>query len=149
LYGESEGKDGKGLFPASVSFTTDLHSLGQFIQGGSKILFETVLHVENIKNDVEIPCVEGDPDGLNYIAGKTLHYVNKIAEQATIEAHSDGKVPNMIINIPEINEYYLGQLIYMLEFACGISGYLLDVNPFNQPDVEAYKKNMFRLLGKK
>ncbi|MCK9303542.1 MAG: glucose-6-phosphate isomerase [Bacteroidales bacterium] len=150
LYGESEGKDEKGIFPASVSFTTDLHSLGQFIQGGSRLLYETVLNVENIAKDVTVPFVDDDVDGLNYIAGKSIHEVNKTAMQATIEAHSqDGCVPNIIINVPEINEFYLGQLLYMFEFACGISGYMFNVNPFNQPDVEAYKKNMFRLLGKK
>ena len=148
LYGESEGKEEKGLFPASVSFTTDLHSLGQFIQGGSKILFETVLHVDKISKDVTVPFIDGDIDGLNYLAGKTMHGVNKVAEQATISSHFDGKIPNIIIKIPKINEYYLGQLIYMFEFACGISGYVINVNPFNQPDVEGYKKNMFRLLGK-
>ncbi|MDL2227270.1 glucose-6-phosphate isomerase [Bacteroidales bacterium OttesenSCG-928-K03] len=146
LFGESEGKDGKGLFPASTSFTTDLHSLGQFIQDGSKILFETILHIENIDKDVIIPKIENDFDGLNYLAGKSLHQINKIAEEATTQAHVDGGVPNITINIPQLNEYYLGQLIYMFEFACGIGGYMLDVNPFDQPGVEAYKKNMFKLL---
>ena len=146
LFGESEGKDGKGLFPASTSFTTDLHSLGQFIQSGSRILFETVLHVESISNDIAIPTTDNDSDGLNYLAGKTLHQINKIAEKATTQAHVDGGVPNISINIPKINEYYLGQLIYLFEFACGIGGYLLDVNPFDQPGVENYKRNMFKLL---
>ncbi|MDR2084859.1 MAG: glucose-6-phosphate isomerase [Bacteroidales bacterium] len=146
LFGESEGKNGKGLFPASVSFTTDLHSLGQFIQSGSKILFETILHVENISNDVSIPKIENDFDGLNYLAGKTLHQINKTAEKATVQAHVEGGVPNIIINVPNISEYYLGQLIYLFEFACGIGGYMLNVNPFDQPGVENYKKNMFKLL---
>lgn len=148
LFGESEGKDHKGIFPASVNFTSDLHSLGQFIQGGSRILFETILNVEEIKKDVKIPKLDDDLDNLNYLAGKSVNYVNKIAQEATIKAHICGNVPNIIINIKEINEYFLGQLIYFFEYACAISGYMLDVNPFDQPDVETYKKNMFKMLGK-
>ncbi|MGI6717851.1 MAG: glucose-6-phosphate isomerase [Bacteroidales bacterium] len=148
LFGESEGKDGKGIFPASVNFTSDLHSLGQFIQGGKKILFETILNIEEIKKDVKIPMVDDDVDNLNYLAGKTVNYVNKVAQEATINAHICGNVPNIIININEVNEYYIGQLIYFFEYACAISAYILDVNPFDQPDVETYKKNMFKMLGK-
>ena len=148
LYGESEGKEGKGIFPASVGFTTDLHSMGQYIQDGQRILFETILSVEKQKNKIEIPYDNTDLDGLNYIAGKRLHEVNQMAKLGTLLAHVDGGVPNIEINIPEISEYYIGQLIYFFEMACAISGYMLNVNPFDQPGVEAYKKNMFALLGK-
>ena len=148
LYGESEGKDGKGIFPASVDFSTDLHSMGQYIQDGRRVLFETVLNVENSGDDLVIEATPDNIDGLNFLAGKTMSFVNNKAFLGTLLAHNDGGVPNMIINIPEINEYYLGQLIYFFEKACGISGYILGVNPFNQPGVEAYKKNMFALLGK-
>jgi glucose-6-phosphate isomerase len=148
LYGESEGKEGKGIFPAGVGFTTDLHSMGQYIQEGPRIIFETVISVEKSKRDVTIPLAADDADGLNYLAGKRIGYVNHMAEKGTSMAHVDGGVPNIRIIIPEINEYILGQLIYFFELACGLSGYLLGVNPFNQPGVEAYKKNMFALLGK-
>ena len=148
LFGESEGKDGKGIFPASVDFSTDLHSMGQYIQDGRRVLFETVLNVENAGDDLVIEATPDNIDGLNFLAGKTMSFVNNKAFLGTVLAHNDGGVPNMIINIPEINEYYLGQLIFFFEKACGISGYILDVNPFNQPGVEAYKKNMFALLGK-
>jgi glucose-6-phosphate isomerase len=148
LYGESEGKEGKGIFPASVDFTTDLHSLGQYIQEGQRILFETVLSVKSSQNHLTIPMEKDDSDQLNYLAGKRVFEVNKSAENATVLAHIDGKVPVIKINIPELNIFYLGQLIYFYEFACGISGYILDVNPFDQPGVEAYKKNMFGLLNK-
>ena len=146
LYGESEGKDGKGLFPASVSNTTDLHSLGQFIQGGTRKLFETVLQVDRVKYDITVPEIDGDIDNLNYVAGKSLHQINKIAQKATTSAHLEGGVPNITIAIPQISEYSLGQLIYMFEFACGISGYTIEVNPFDQPDVENYKSKMKKLL---
>lgn len=148
LYGESEGKDGKGIFPASVDLTTDLHSLGQFIQDGSRIMFETVLELDESKDTITITEDPDDLDGLNYLAGKDMDFVNKSAMNGTILAHTDGQVPNLKINIPERNEFYLGQLFYMYEFACGVSGYILGVNPFNQPGVESYKKNMFALLGK-
>ncbi len=148
LYGESEGKDGKGIFPASVDFSTDLHSMGQYIQDGRRVLFETVLNVENAGDDLTIEATPDNIDGLNFLAGKTMSFVNNKAFLGTLLAHNDGGVPNMIINIPEINEYYLGQLIFFFEKGCGISGYILGVNPFNQPGVEAYKKNMFALLGK-
>lgn len=149
LYGESEGKDGKGLYPSSVNFSTDLHSLGQYIQDGQRILFETVINVEHPRKDVELKEEASDLDGLNYLAGKTMDFVNKQAFQGTILAHVDGGVPNVVINLPAINAYHMGQLIYFFEKACGISGYLLGVNPFDQPGVEEYKKNMFALLGKK
>jgi glucose-6-phosphate isomerase len=148
LYGESEGKEGKGIFPASVDFTTDLHSLGQYIQEGQRILFETVLSVKSSQNHLTIPMEKDNSDQLNYLAGKRVFEVNKSAENATVLAHIDGKVPVIKINIPELNIFYVGQLIYFYEFACGISGYILDVNPFDQPGVEAYKKNMFGLLNK-
>ena len=148
LYGESEGKDGKGIFPASVDFTTDLHSMGQWIQDGERTIFETVLTVENQHHEVVIPTDEADLDGLNYIAGRRLGEVNHKAELGTRLAHVDGGVPNLVISLPTIDERTLGQLIYFFEKACGISGYMLGVNPFNQPGVEAYKKNMFALLGK-
>ena len=148
LYGESEGKDQKGIFPAAVDLTTDLHSMGQFIQDGSRTMFETVINIEKSRASVVIDEDPEDLDGLNYLAGKDMDFVNKSAMNGTILAHTDGNVPNLIVNIPEQNEYYLGQLFYFFEFACGISGYLLGVNPFNQPGVESYKKNMFALLGK-
>ena len=148
LYGESEGKDQKGIFPASVDLTTDLHSMGQFIQDGSRIMFETVMIVEKPRCELVIGEEPSDLDGLNYLAGKTVDFVNKSAMNGTILAHTDGNVPNLVVNIPEQNEYYLGELFYFFEFACGVSGYLLGVNPFNQPGVESYKKNMFALLGK-
>ncbi len=148
LYGESEGKEGKGIFPAGVINTTDLHSMGQYIQEGERRIFETVLSVEKPKASVTIPEDESNLDKLNYISGKNLHFVNQMAEAGTTLAHIDGDVPNMQISIPEVNEYNLGQLIYFYEFACGLSGYMLGVNPFDQPGVEAYKKNMFALLGK-
>ncbi|MDE5782002.1 MAG: glucose-6-phosphate isomerase [Lachnospiraceae bacterium] len=148
LYGESEGKDQKGIFPASVDLTTDLHSMGQFIQDGSRIMFETVINVETPKCSLELEEEEVDLDGLNYLAGKSIDFINKSAMNGTILAHTDGNVPNLLVNIPEQNEFYLGQLFYFFEFACGISGYISGVNPFNQPGVESYKKNMFALLGK-
>ena len=148
LYGESEGKDQKGLFPASVDLTTDLHSMGQFIQDGSRIMFETVMNVEKSRCEVTIQKEDVDLDGLNYLAGKTMDFVNKSAMNGTILAHTDGNVPNLMVKIPEQNEFYLGELFYFFEFACGVSGYLLGINPFNQPGVESYKKNMFALLGK-
>ena len=148
LYGESEGKDQKGLFPASVDLTTDLHSMGQFIQDGARIMFETVLNVEQSRESVVLNEEPVDLDGLNYLAGKDMDFVNKSAMNGTILAHTDGHVPNLMVTIPEQNEFYLGELFYFFEFAVGISGYLLGVNPFNQPGVESYKKNMFALLGK-
>jgi glucose-6-phosphate isomerase len=148
LYGESEGKDGKGIFPAAVDFSTDLHSMGQYIQDGSRQLFETIIKVDKAKYDVELKQDKDNIDGLNFLSGKTMDFVNKMACEGTILAHNDGGVPNIIISIPEINEYYFGKLVYMLEKACGVSGYVLGVNPFDQPGVEAYKKNMFALLGK-
>ncbi len=148
LYGESEGKDQKGIFPASVDLTTDLHSMGQFIQDGSRIMFETVLNVEKSSACVLIEEEPVDLDGLNYLAGKDMDFVNKSAMNGTILAHTDGNVPNLMVKIPEQDEFYLGEMIYFFEFACGISGYLLGVNPFNQPGVESYKRNMFALLGK-
>jgi len=148
LYGESEGKDQKGIFPASVDLTTDLHSMGQYIQDGARTLFETVINVEKSREEIIIGEEPVDLDGLNYLAGQTVDFVNKSAMNGTILAHTDGQVPNFVINIPEVNEFYLGELFYFFEFACGVSGYLLGVNPFNQPGVESYKKNMFALLGK-
>lgn len=148
LYGESEGKDGKGIFPASVDFTTDLHSMGQWIQEGERIIFETVISVEKPDNKMTVPTDKTDLDGLNYLAGKRVDEVNKMAELGTQLAHIDGGVPNIKITMPELNAYYIGQLFYFFEKACGISGYVLGVNPFDQPGVEAYKKNMFALLNK-
>lgn len=148
LMGESEGKDNKGLFPASVDLTTDLHSMGQFIQDGSRIMFETVLNVEKARKEITIEAEVEDLDGLNYLAGKTVDFVNKCAMNGTILAHTDGNTPNLMVKIPEQNEFYLGELFYFFEFACGLSGYILGVNPFNQPGVESYKHNMFALLGK-
>lgn len=148
LYGESEGKDNRGIFPASVSFSTDLHSMGQYIQEGSRIIFETVLNVESPKEDLEFPFDEENIDGLNFLAGMSVDTVNHKAFQGTIIAHTDGNVPNVVINIPKLDAYNFGNLVYFFEKACAISGYILGVNPFNQPGVEAYKKNMFALLGK-
>ena len=148
LYGESEGKDQKGIFPASVDLTTDLHSMGQFIQDGARNLFETVINIETSREEIILGEEPVDLDGLNYLAGKSVDFVNKSAMNGTLLAHTDGQVPNLFVNIPEINEFYLGELFYFFEFACGVSGYLLGVNPFNQPGVESYKKNMFALLGK-
>ena len=148
LYGESEGKDQKGIFPAAVDLTTDLHSMGQFIQDGARILFETVLNVEESAAEIVLQKEEKDTDGMNYLAGQTVDFVNKSAMNGTVLAHTDGNVPNLMVHIPRQDEYSLGQLFYFFEFACGISGYLLGVNPFNQPGVESYKKNMFALLGK-
>ena len=148
LYGESEGKDHKGIFPASVDFTTDLHSMGQWIQDGERTIFETVVSVKGMKHELSIPTDEENLDGLNFLAGRRIDAVNKMAELGTQIAHVDGGVPNMKIELPAITEYYLGQLIYFFEKACGVSGYMLGVNPFDQPGVEAYKKNMFALLDK-
>ncbi|SFG02905.1 glucose-6-phosphate isomerase [Halobacillus alkaliphilus] len=148
LFGESEGKDQKGIFPASANFSTDLHSLGQYVQDGRKDLFETVLHVEQPASDIMIEEEEQNLDGLNYLAGKTVDQVNEKAYQGTMLAHTDGQVPNLILHLPERNAYTFGYLVYFFEKACAISGYLLGVNPFDQPGVEAYKKNMFALLGK-
>jgi glucose-6-phosphate isomerase len=148
LYGESEGKDQKGIFPASVDLTTDLHSMGQFIQDGSRIMFETVLNVEESQCELVIEEEASDLDGLNYLAGKTVDFVNKSAMNGTILAHTDGNVPNLLVNIPKQDEFFLGELFYFFEFACGVSGYISGVNPFDQPGVESYKKNMFALLGK-
>ena len=148
LYGESEGKDQKGIFPASVDLTTDLHSMGQFIQDGSRIMYETVMELEQPALDITLKEEEKDLDGLNYLAGRTMDFINKNAMKGTQLAHTDGNVPNLVIRVPEQNEFCLGELFYFFEYACGISGYLLGVNPFNQPGVESYKKNMFALLGK-
>jgi len=148
LYGESEGKDQKGIYPASVDLTTDLHSLGQFIQDGSRIMFETVLNVEKSQEEILMKEEPVDLDGLNYLTGKSVDFINKSAMNGTILAHTDGQTPNIMVKIPEQNEFYLGQLFYFFEFACGVSGYILGVNPFNQPGVEDYKRNMFALLGK-
>ena len=148
LFGESEGKDGKGLFPAGAEFTTDLHSMGQYIQEGRKILFETVLDIENSNTDITINMDEDNLDNLNYLYGKKLSYVNKMAMQGTIKAHSEGDVPNIIVHIVKLNEETIGELIYFFEKACAMSAELLEVNPFNQPGVEKYKTNMFKLLKK-
>ncbi len=148
LFGESEGKDNLGIFPAAVDFTTDLHSMGQWIQEGERTIFETVISVKESNHTVLVPQDEADLDGLNFLAGKRVDEVNKMAELGTLLAHIDGGVPNLKIELPKLNEYYLGQLLYFFEKACGISGYILGVNPFDQPGVEAYKKNMFALLGK-
>ena len=149
LYAESEGKDNKGIFPSSLNFSTDLHSLGQYVQDGQRMLFETVLNVQSPKLDVALEEEPVDLDGLNYLAGQTMDFVNKKAFEGTLLAHVDGGVPNLVLNIPELNAFTMGKLIYFFEKACGISGYLLGVNPFDQPGVEEYKKNMFALLGKK
>ena len=148
LYGESEGKDQKGIFPAAVDLTTDLHSMGQFIQDGNRILFETVLKIEEPAEDVLIREEEVDLDGLNYLAGRGMNFVNGCAMDGTMMAHTDGGTPNLMVHIPKQDEYFLGELFYFFEFAVGVSGYLLGVNPFDQPGVESYKKNMFALLGK-
>lgn len=148
LYGESEGKDFKGIYPSSANFSTDLHSLGQYVQEGRRDIFETVLHVEEPKSDWTIEAEEQDLDGLNYLAGKTMDYVNEKAYQGTLLAHTDGQVPNLIVHLPKLDAYTFGYVVYFFEIACAISGYLLGVNPFDQPGVEAYKKNMFALLGK-
>lgn len=148
LYGESEGKDQRGIFPAAVDLTTDLHSMGQFIQDGARIMFETVLSVEESPAEIVLQKEDVDTDGMNYLAGQTVDFVNKSAMNGTILAHTDGNVPNLMVKIPSQDAYSLGQLFYFFEFACGVSGYLLGVNPFNQPGVESYKKNMFALLGK-
>ncbi len=148
LYGESEGKDQKGIFPASVDLTTDLHSMGQFIQDGARIMYETVLELEESADTITLEAEAVDLDGMNYLAGKTVDFVNKSAMKGTILAHIDGGVPNLMVKVPAKDEFSLGQLFYFFEFACGVSGYMLGVNPFNQPGVESYKKNMFALLGK-
>lgn len=148
LYGESEGKDQKGIFPAGACFSTDLHSMGQYIQDGLRNLFETVLYVENSKEDIVVGEDPENIDGLNFLSGKTVDFVNKRAFEGTLLAHTDGGVPNLVLRISALDEYTLGQLFYFFEKACGISGYILGVNPFNQPGVESYKKNMFALLGK-
>ena len=148
LFGESEGKDQRGIFPASVDLTTDLHSMGQYIQDGLSMKFETVLNIEKSRTTIVLEAEENDLDGLNYIANKELDYVNKCAMQGTIAAHTEGGVPNLMVHIPEQNEFYLGELFYFFEFAVAVSGYLNNINPFDQPGVEFYKKNMFKLLGK-
>lgn len=148
LYGESEGKDHKGIFPASVDFTTDLHSMGQFIQDGARLMYETVLCIDKPRVELVLAQESEDLDGLNYLSGKTMDFVNKSAMNGTILAHTDGGVPNFLVHIPDVSELSLGKLFYFFEFACGVSGYMNGVNPFNQPGVESYKKNMFALLGK-
>ncbi|MBM7661379.1 glucose-6-phosphate isomerase [Bacillus mesophilus] len=148
LFGESEGKDQKGIFPSSANFSTDLHSLGQYVQEGRRDLFETILHVNQSRHELTIEAEDQDLDGLNYLAGKSVDFVNKKAFEGTLLAHTDGGVPNLIVEIPELNEYTFGYLVYFFEKACAMSGYLLGVNPFDQPGVEAYKLNMFALLGK-
>ncbi|MBO5147970.1 MAG: glucose-6-phosphate isomerase [Clostridia bacterium] len=148
LYGESEGKDQKGIFPAGVDFSTDLHSMGQYIQDGMRVLFETVIDVDKARRSMTVKADDANLDGLNYLAGMDINYINKQAMIGTIMAHNDGGVANIVLHVPEMNEYHFGAMVYFFEKACGISGYLLGVNPFNQPGVEAYKKNMFKLLGK-
>ena len=148
LFGESEGKDQRGILPAAVDLTTDLHSMGQFIQDGARIMFETVLNVEESPAEILLKEEEVDTDGMNYLAGKSVDFVNKSAMNGTILAHTDGSVPNLMVSLSKQDEYSLGQLFYFFEYACGVSGYILGVNPFNQPGVESYKKNMFALLGK-
>ncbi len=148
LFGESEGKDNKGIFPASVIFSTDLHSMGQYIQDGRRNIFETVVLFNKVKNDITLTTDEENVDGLNFLSGKTMSYINRKAFEGTVLAHNDGGVPNIVLETEEMNEYELGYLVYFMEKACAISGYLLGVNPFNQPGVESYKKNMFALLGK-
>jgi glucose-6-phosphate isomerase len=148
LFGESEGKDGRGIFPAGVDNTTDLHSMGQYIQDGRRMLFETVVHFEKPRHSYAIPTDPENLDGLNFLSGMDMNEVNDKALQGTVLAHVDGGVPNMVLSIREMNAYCMGYLVYFFEKACAISGYLLSVNPFNQPGVEAYKKNMFALLGK-
>lgn len=149
LFGESEGKEEKGIFPASVDNTTDLHSMGQYIQEGERILFETVINIKKPYRDFTLTCEEGSPDALDYLNGKTLNEINHKAMEGTVIAHVNGKVPNIMIEVDKLDEFNLGELLYFFEKACGISGHLLGVNPFNQPGVEAYKKEMFRLLGRK
>lgn len=149
LFGESEGKNHKGIFPASVSFTTDLHSLGQYIQQGERTIFETTIYINSVKQAVKIPFRENDYDKLNYLAGKSIDYVNNKAAEGTLKAHIDGDVPNIRIELNELDEYSIGYLLYFFEISCGISAYMLNVNPFDQPGVEDYKRNMFELLGKK
>jgi len=148
LYGESEGKDFKGIYPASVDFSTDLHSMGQFIQEGSRIIFETVLQVGEVPAHLTIQHDPDDLDGLNFLAGKTVDFVNKKAFEGTLLAHTDGQVPNLVVHLADMSPYTFGYMVYFFEIACGVSGYLLGVNPFDQPGVEAYKQNMFALLGK-
>jgi len=148
LYGESEGKDGKGIYPASANFTGDLHSLGQLIQDGKRNIFETLINIESPRKDLTIKENEDNLDGLNFLKGKTVDFVNKKASEGTVMAHVEGGVPNLIFNIPEMNEYYFGKLIYLFKTSCAVSGYMLGVNPFDQPGVEKYKKNMFKLIGK-
>lgn len=148
LYGESEGKDNKGIFPASVIFSTDLHSLGQYIQDGVRNLFETVLDIQGCANNVQVPFDEANVDGLNFLAGSEIHDINRTAMLGTLFAHNDGGVPNIVLEIPDRSERTFGNLVYFFELACAVSGYMLGVNPFDQPGVEAYKKNMFALLGK-
>ena len=149
LYGESEGKEGKGILPTSATFSTDLHSLGQFIQEGSKVLYETIMQVKEPSGDMTIPSDKDDLDGLNYLAGKSVDYVNKKACEGTIDAHvNTGNVPNILITLDKMDAYGFGYMVYFFEKSCAMSVYLLDVNPFNQPGVEVYKKNMFKLLGK-
>lgn len=149
LYGESEGKDGKGIFPTKMNNTTDLHSMGQMIQDGPRHVFETVVRVEKVEKEIVLELEDNDLDGLNYLAGKTMSYVNENAFKGTLEAHVDGNVPNLVVTIEKLDAFNLGKLMYFFMKACGVSGYALGVNPFDQPGVEAYKKNMFRLLGKK
>lgn len=149
LFGESEGKDQKGLFPASANFSTDLHSIGQYIQEGRRNIFQTILHVNESKQEITLEAEESNADGLNYLAGKTLHEINDVAFQGTVLAHNDGNVPNLIIELPQLDAFTFGYVVYFFEKACALSGYLLGVNPFDQPGVEAYKNNMFALLGKK
>ena len=146
LYGESEGKEGKGIFPASLNFTTDLHSMGQFVQEGREIIFETTLSIESSQYDIEVPFDSNDFDKLNYISGKTLNYINKKAFEGTFMAHNEGNVPGIIIRVPKMDEFYIAKLFYFFMMSCGISGYTIKVDPFTQPGVEAYKRNMFRLL---
>ena len=148
LYGESEGKDNKGIFPASVVFSTDLHSMGQYIQDGRRDLFETVVLFDKCKKEITMGTDPENVDGLNFLCGKTMDFINRKAFEGTVLAHNDGGVPNIVLNVSEMTEAELGYLIYFFEKACAISGYLLGVNPFNQPGVESYKKNMFALLGK-
>ena len=148
LYGESEGKDNKGIFPAAADFSSDLHSMGQYIQDGQRIMFETAILVEEPRKNITIEATEDNIDGLNFLAGKTVDFVNSKAAQGTALAHTDGQVPNLVVSVPKLDAYNFGKMVYFFEKACGISGYLLGVNPFDQPGVEAYKKNMFALLGK-
>lgn len=149
LFGESEGKEGKGIFPASLNFTTDLHSMGQYVQQGRKIIFETTVLIENSSDDMAVPFEDKDFDKLNYISGRDLSYINRNAFEGTFMAHSEGEVPGIVIEVPEMNEFYLGKLFYFFMMTCGISGYTNNIDPFTQPGVENYKKNMFRLLGKR